>query len=328
MPLDQFDREIDYLRISVMDRCNLRCTYCMPLEGLRFLPPDELLTAEEISKIASAAIDVGFRKFRITGGEPTLRRDLVEIIAGIRSVAPDADLSMTTNGVLLPRLAADLASVGLDRVNIHLDSLDEKRVRQVMRRGELERFKAGIVAAEDAGLTPIKINTVVVAGVNDEDVVELARCTLDRPWHVRFIELMPMGEGESLDVASDALVESSDVKEMIEMALGPLEEVARTHLADECLNYRLADGRGIVGFISPVSNPFCASCNRMRLSADGRLLLCLLRDEEKDLRQILRRGGDLQELRSALLAAVEAKPVGHQLAMGLGPRRRMHQVGG
>lgn len=328
MPADKFGREIDYLRISVMDRCNLRCTYCMPLEGLRFLPPEELLSADEISRVVEAAVDVGFRKFRITGGEPTLRKDLPEIIREIRAVAPEADLSMTTNGILLPSLAADLAQSGLDRVNIHIDSLDASRVRQVMRGGDLDRFKAGLLAAEEAGLGPIKINTVVIAGVNDEDVVGLARRTIERPWHVRFIEVMPMGEDASVANNSDQLVSSSEIRHQIEAELGPLVEVPNQDPSEECRNYRIPSSEGIIGFISPVSEPFCSSCNRMRLSADGRLLLCLLRDEERDLRQILRGSGDNEQLRSALLSAVEAKPVGHQLAMGIGPSRRMHQVGG
>ena len=206
MPLDSFDRDIDYLRISIMDRCNFRCTYCMPLEGLRFLPTEELLTAGEIRTVVQAAVDVGFKKFRLTGGEPTLRRDLVEIVEKIKGIDGVRELAMTTNAVLLPDLAAPLVRAGLDRVNIHLDTLDPNRLRQVMRLADLDRIHAGIAAAEEHGLTPIKLNTVVVGGVNETDVVDLARLTIERGWHVRFIELMPLGGGENAQYAKDHYV--------------------------------------------------------------------------------------------------------------------------
>lgn len=329
MPLDSFDREIDYLRISVMDRCNLRCTYCMPLEGLRFLPPEELLTAEEIGTVVRAAVDVGFRKFRLTGGEPTLRRDLVDIVERIRDVDGVGELAMTTNAILLPKLAAPLVRAGLDRVNIHLDTLDEQRLRQVMRLGDLSRIREGIAAAEEHGLTPIKLNTVVVRGQNDEDVVDLARLTLERGWHVRYIELMPLGAGENAAFAKERYVSNDEVRARLEAAIGSLEELPPQHRSDESRNFRFAGGEGVVGFISPVSAPFCGTCNRMRLSADGRFLLCLLREDERDVRGALRGGGGIEAVRDVLRKAVGEKPVGHELAMGRSTRtRRMHQVGG
>ncbi len=329
MPLDSFDREIDYLRISVMDRCNFRCTYCMPLEGLRFLPTEDLLTAEEIGTVVRAAVDVGFRKFRLTGGEPTLRRDLVEIVERIRAVDGVGELAMTTNAVLLPKLAGPLVRAGLDRVNIHLDTLDEQRLRQVMRLGELAKIRAGIAAAEEHGLTPIKLNTVVVRGENDLDVVELARQTIDRGWHVRFIELMPLGAGESAKYARERYVSNDETRARIEAALGSLEELSLKHRSDESRNFRLEGGEGVIGFISPVSAPFCGTCNRMRLSADGRFLLCLLREEERDVRGALRGGGGIDQVRDTLRRAVGDKPVGHELALGKTTRqRRMHQIGG
>ena len=328
MPRDGHGRIIDYLRISVMDRCNLRCTYCMPLEGLRFLPEEDLLTAEEISLVAEAATAAGFRKFRITGGEPTLRKDLVEIVAGIRRVSPDADISMTTNAILLPRMAHDLRGAGLDRVNVHVDTLDAQRIRQVMRLADLDKILLGIEAAEEEGLVPIKINSVVVRGVNDADVVEMARQTLTRPWNVRFIELMPFGDGDEAIVARDSVVNSSETMERITSALGPLEKVPSTHPSEESRNYRLHEARGIVGFISPVSDPFCSSCNRVRLSAEGRLLLCLLRDDEADLRSVIRDGGGVVAVRAALEAAILKKPIGHALDQGIHASRRMHEIGG
>ena len=329
MPLDSFDREIDYLRISVMDKCNFRCTYCMPMEGLRFLPSEELLTAEELGTVVQAAVDVGFRKFRITGGEPTLRKDLVDIVSRMRAIDGVGELAMTTNAALLPNLAAPLAAAGLDRVNIHLDTLNPQRLRQLMRLGDLDRIEAGIRAAEDAGLTPIKLNTVVVRGMNDGDVTELARRTLDRGWHVRFIELMPLGAGENAKYAKDHYVSNTEVLERLTTEIGPLLEVPAKHRSDESRNYRFEGGEGIVGFISPVSAPFCGTCNRMRLSADGRFLLCLLRDDERDVKGALRGGGGIDAVRRVLLKAVGEKPVGHELAEGRSIRgRRMHQVGG
>jgi cyclic pyranopterin phosphate synthase len=329
VPLDSFDREIDYLRISVMDRCNLRCTYCMPLEGLRFLPPEELLTGEEIGTVVRAAVDVGFRKFRLTGGEPTLRKDIVDIVARIRAVEGVGELAMTTNAVLLPALAGPLARAGLDRVNVHLDTLDPHRLRQVMRLGDLDRIRAGIAAAEEHGLTPIKLNSVVVRGENDADVVALARLTVERGWHVRFIELMPLGEGDSARYARERYIPNHEVRARIEAELGPLAEVAPGHRSDESRNFRLAGAAGVVGFISPVSAPFCGTCNRMRLSADGRFLLCLLREDERDIRAVLRGGGGIDRVREVLRRAVGDKPVGHELAKGRSTlARRMHQVGG
>ncbi|MDE0959661.1 MAG: GTP 3',8-cyclase MoaA [Planctomycetota bacterium] len=328
MPRDGHGRIIDYLRISVMDRCNLRCTYCMPLEGLRFLPEENLLTADEIALVARAAVSCGFRKFRITGGEPTLRRDLVEVVAGIRAAGPDVEIGMTTNGMLLPRMAKELKDAGLDRVNVHIDTLDEVRIRQVMRFADLQKIMAGIDAAEAAGLTPIKLNSVVVRGENDTDVVELARQTLTRPWGVRFIELMPMGDGEEAKLALSKVVPSQESMEKIIDSLGPLNPIPAVHASDESRNYQLSGAIGTVGFISPVSDPFCSACNRVRLSAEGKLLLCLLRDDEADLRAVIRSGGGVDAVSRALREAILLKPVGHALDEGIHASRRMHEIGG
>ena len=328
MPRDGHGRIIDYLRISVMDRCNLRCSYCMPLEGLRFVPDEDLLTADEISLVARAAVSCGFRKFRITGGEPTLRRDLIEVVAGIRAEGPDAEIGMTTNGILLPKMARDLKDAGLDRVNIHIDTLDEVRIRQVMRFADVQKIMAGIEAAEDAGLTPIKLNSVVVRGDNDTDVVEMARQTLTRPWGVRFIELMPMGDGDESKLALSKVVSSEETMEMITDSIGPLIPLPATHPSDESRNYQFSDGIGTVGFISPVSDPFCSACNRVRLSAEGKLLLCLLRDDEADLRAVIRGGGGVEVVSHALRQSILLKPVGHALDEGIHASRRMHEIGG
>jgi len=330
MPRDGFGREIDYLRISLTDRCNLRCVYCMPLTALRFLPPASLLQSNEIEVVVRAAVAVGFRKFRLTGGEPTLRVDLIEIVERLARVAGVADLAMTTNGVLLPGLAKALATAGLRRVNIHLDTLDPERLASIMRWGSLDEIWAGIEAAEVAGLRPIKLNAVVVRGFNDEtDVVALAALTRERDWHVRFIEAMPLGTDDAAGVARARLVSSAEVRSRITSALGPLDPLPTTDPADEARNFRLHGGRGVVGFISPVSEPYCGTCNRMRLTPDGRFHLCLLNDDELDVREALRGGGGMPAVASILMRAVAHKPAGHRLALGHSTRdRQMFQLGG
>ncbi|MFN0058782.1 MAG: GTP 3',8-cyclase MoaA [Planctomycetota bacterium] len=329
MPLDGFHRDINYLRISVLDACNLRCTYCMPLEGARFLPTSELLTPAEIRTVVEVAVSVGFRKFRLTGGEPTLRRDLEEIVRAVRGVPGVTRLAMTTNGLLLPELAPALVAAGLDRVNIHIDTLNPDRLRQVMRRNELERAWAGIEAAETAGLTPIKLNTVVVRDVNDADVVELARLTIERDWHVRFIELMPLGSDEPARYSRERYVSSAETRTRLEAALGALEFEPSQNPSDESRNFRFSGARGVIGFISPVSEPFCGTCNRLRLTADGKFHLCLLKNDELDVRAALRGGGGALEVERILKQAVGDKPIGHELMRGnSNTRLAMHQVGG
>ncbi len=329
MPLDRFGREIDYLRISVIDHCNLRCVYCMPLQGLKFTRPEELLSAEEIERVGRAAVQAGFRKFRLTGGEPTLRPDLEEIVTRLAALPGVADLAMTTNGILLPKLAPRLKAAGLKRVNVHLDTLHPGRLQRLMRFGTVEEIWAGLEAAEAAGLVPIKLNVVVVRDYNDEDVVELARLTLQRPWQVRFIELMPLGGGEEARIALSQFVSNERVKARIEAVLGAMEPVPSTNPADEAVLYRFPGACGTVGMISPVSQPYCGTCNRMRLTADGKLHLCLLHDDELDLRAALRAGAGDAELAELLLAAVRAKPTGHALSRGVAPEERsMYQIGG
>lgn len=326
---DRFGRGIDYLRISLTERCNLRCAYCMPTEGLSFAPDAELLDAAEIEAVVRAAATVGFRKVRLTGGEPLLRADVVDIVRRIAGVAGIADISMTTNGIRLPQLAAPLKAAGLRRVNVHINSLNPENLSRLMRWGRLEDLWAGLHAAEAAGLLPIKINAVVARGFNDEDVVDLAALSLIHDWTVRFIELMPLGAGQESRFAINRYVPNHEVKARIEAALGPLEALPNADAADEARNYRLAGAPGRVGFISPVSEPYCGTCNRMRLTADGKLHLCLLHDDELDLRAALRGGGDSEALAAILARAVAAKPTGHALNRGIHTEaRRMHAIGG
>jgi cyclic pyranopterin phosphate synthase len=328
MPLDSYRREIDYLRISVTDRCNLRCTYCMPIDQPVLVPEEGVLSAEEIALVVRAAVGVGFKKFRLTGGEPLLRSDLLAIVEKVAATPGVRDVALTTNGILLDRLAVPLKAAGLRRVNVHVDTLDRERLPRLMRWGTLDQIWNGIEAAERAGLAPLKLNVVVVRGENDADVVDLARLTLERAWHVRFIELMPLGPGECARVARDRYVSNAVVRERVEGALGALEPVP-THRADESRNFKLPGAPGVVGFISPVSEPYCGTCNRMRLTADGKFHLCLLNDDELDVRKAIRSGGGEAAVARILLRAVEEKPTGHHLEEGITTSsRRMHALGG
>lgn len=322
---DQYGREIRDLRVSLTDRCNLRCVYCMP-EEMVFKPREELLTDEEILTLVRIASELGVRKVRLTGGEPTVRPGLVELVRRMAAIPGIRDLAMTTNGVLLERLAAPLAQAGLRRVNVSLDTLDPEKFKRITRWGALDSVLRGLEAAEDAGLAPIKLNAVIVRGFNDEDVVDLARLTLSRPWEVRFIEVMPFGS--VADFQRSSYVPSEETMSRIQAALGPLTSLDVTG-HDPARTFRVDGARGTLGFISSVSQPFCSQCGRLRLTAEGRLRLCLLRDDEVDLRTPLRAGASYEELRDRFRAAAFRKPWGHGLARNVIPRQRvMSQIGG
>lgn len=324
--LDSFRRRISYLRVSLTDRCNFRCVYCMPQHGAHFAPRDELLTDDELLRVVRSCAAVGFEKIRLTGGEPTLRRNLVELVRGIAATPGIREVSMTTNALRLAEIAEQLKAAGLQRVNISIDSLNADRFRAITRGGDIERVWAGILAAQRAGLGPIKLNAVVVRGLNDDEVVELARLAVERPWQVRFIEMMPLaGVGE---LAKESVVPSSEIVARLEAVWGPLEFVGWAG-SDPARTYRVPGGQGTIGFISSVSEPFCATCNRMRLTADGKLHLCLLRDNELDLRGALRGGADDAELEALVRQAVWLKPWGHGLPEGVVPTLRgMSELGG
>ncbi len=323
---DAYGRPITYLRISLTDRCNLRCVYCMPAHGMKFAPREELLTDEELLRIVRAAAQVGFSRLRLTGGEPTVRPNLVELVRAMAQIPGVEDISMTTNGLLLERLAHDLAAAGLKRINVSLDTLDPQRYRIITRGGRIEKVWAGIAAAEDAGLSPIKLNAVVVRGFNDDEVPALAGLTLERPWQVRFIEVMPL-EGVA-EVHDTGLVTSAETRARIEAVYGPLEQLDAP-LSDPARVYRIPGAKGTIGFISPVSEPFCAFCNRIRLTADGKLRLCLLRADEVDIRELVRSGASDEALMERIRAAVWRKPWGHGLREGdRRTGRGMSQIGG
>ena len=322
---DSYGRHLHYLRVSLTDACNLRCVYCMPQE-IMFRPPASLLQDDEVVTLVRVAASLGVDKIRLTGGEPTVRRGVVDLVREIRAVPGIGRVAMTTNGLRLEELARPLAEAGLDQVNISIDSLDIEKFRQITRRGDLDDVWRGIAAAEAAGLR-LKLNCVVTRGFNDDEVVELARLTLTNPWEVRFIELMPLGSVS--DFQRSQVVPSAETRARIEAALGPATLVPGHNGHDPARPYRLADAMGQIGFISSVTEPFCEGCNRLRLTADGRLRLCLLRDDEVDFLTPLRAGADFEALRRIMAEAAYRKPWGHRLEENdIARSREMSQLGG
>ena len=323
---DQYGRELKDLRISLTDRCNLRCVYCMPAEGIDFRPAEELLADHELLLLVRVAAELGVSRVRLTGGEPTVRPGVVDLVRQIAAIPGIEDVAMTTNGLLLEYLAGPLAEAGLRRVNISLDTMDPKKFFRITRGGRVEKVLSGITAAETAGLRPIKLNSVVVRGFNEDEVVPLAALTLERPWEVRFIEMMPFGSVG--DFAEAGVVKSQEIQAAIEAALGPLEPLDLSG-GEPARTFRLPSASGTVGLISPVSQPFCAKCGRLRLTADGRLRLCLLRDDEADLLTPLRRGATYDEITEIFRTAAYRRPFGHALAEKMFPQARvMIQIGG
>jgi GTP 3',8-cyclase len=323
--VDQFGRTIQYLRISVTDRCNFRCRYCMPLEGLPWLPKADILSYEEIADVVRQLAPLGLRRVRLTGGEPTIRPQLARLVAMLRAVPEVEDIALSTNGVKLPALAAELVAAGLDRVNISADSLRADRIVAIARRDLGFDPVQAATAAEEAGLDPIKLNVVVMRGTNDDEVVEFARLTLEHPWHVRFIELMPVGEMETL--TDEHVVPSDEVLSRISAALGRLEASGGPARGNGPAAYwRLAGARGTIGVITPMTHTYCGSCNRVRLTADGRLRTCLFGDHEVDLRTPLRAGIPLEPF---VRQAMAEKPEAHALlSRRNGGLRALSQVGG
>jgi cyclic pyranopterin phosphate synthase len=321
---DAFGRSIEYLRISVTDRCNFRCLYCMPLTGLEWLPKSGILSYEEIARVVSELAPLGLRRLRITGGEPTLRPDLEVLIGMLRAIPEIEDISLSTNGVRLPALAQTFARAGLDRVNMSADSLRPDRIKAISRRNVDFDPIGAARAAEAAGLSPIKINVVVMRGINDDEVCDFARLTLEHDWHVRFIELMPVGEMR--DLTWDHVVPSDEILRRLE-DVAPLEQTAGPSRGNGPARYfRFHGATGTIGIITPMSHTYCGSCNRVRLTADGRLRTCLFGDEETDLRTPLREGLPLEPFfRSALASKPEQH---HLLQMSVGGLRALSQVGG
>ena len=322
--VDQFGRRIEYLRISVTDRCNFRCVYCMPPEGLEWLPKSDILSYEEIAAIVNQLAPLGLRRVRITGGEPTLRPQLERLVAMLRAVPGIEDIALSTNGVKLEAMAESLRAAGLDRVNMSADSLRPDRIAAIARRSIPFDPVRAASAAQRAGLDPIKINVVVMRGINDDELEDFARLTLVHPWHVRFIELMPVGDLRSL--TWEHVVPSDEVIARI-ARLGTLRPASGPARGNGPARYHRLDGAaGTVGVITPMTHTYCETCNRVRLTADGRLRTCLFGDHEVNLRDPLRRGEDLVPLYAQALAE---KPREHALLqMNVGGLRALSEVGG
>jgi len=326
MALDRFGRSIHYLRISLTDHCNLRCVYCMP-EDQTFLPRAEMMQDDEIRTLVGVCAELGFDKIRLTGGEPTVRAHVVDVVRDIAHTPGIRQVTMTTNGLMLRKLAQPLKDAGLQRVNVSIDTLDPAKFRRITRWGDVSEVWDGIVAAEAAGLTPVKLNAVVVRGFNEPDVIDLARLTYEHAWQMRFIEMMPFGEIS--DFQLQGMVTAQEMIDRIAAALGPLEPVGDGELDGEARVFRLPGAVGTLGFISSVSQPFCAACTRARLTADGKLRLCLLRDQEVDLLTPLRRGATHAELIQLVRDGVWRKPWGHGLAQDeFATNRVMSAIGG
>lgn len=322
--VDGFNRSISYLRVSVTDRCNLRCTYCMPPEGIPCVSHGEILRYEEILRVVRAGAELGISKIRLTGGEPLVRAGIVSFVEMVAAVPGVDDLAMTTNGILLHRFAKDLARAGLHRVNVSLDTLRPDRFQRITRLGRLEDVERGLEAAHNAGLEPIKINTVLMRGVNDDEIVDFARRTVGEPFHVRFIEEMPVGAS-----GAETFYPVPEARRQIEDAFGPLEVAHQRRGNGPASYYRIPNAVGTIGFISALSEHFCSRCNRLRLTADGRLRPCLLSDYEIELREALRSGISDEQLKELILSAVAAKPERHHLEQGSAPvGRSMSQIGG
>jgi cyclic pyranopterin phosphate synthase len=324
--LDTFGRVADDLRISVTDRCNFRCTYCMPAEGLAWLPREELLSFEELTRLLGLFVRLGVRSLKITGGEPTVRADLPVLARMFREAGPDLDISITTNGVLLDRLAAPLAAAGVDRATVSCDSLLRHRFADMTRRDALDKVLAGLRAAEAAGLTPIKINCVVIGGTNDDEVVDFARWARETGYAVRFIEYMPLDAEHAWERAK--VVPAARILDAIG-AVHPL--VGEGHGAEPATTYRFADGApGSIGVIASVTEPFCDTCNRLRLTAEGQMRSCLFALEETDLRAPMRDGASDDELTALIRGNVWAKWSGHRINHPdfVQPARSMSMIGG
>jgi GTP 3',8-cyclase len=305
---DPFGRDINYLRLSVTDRCNLRCTYCMA-EDMTFLPKQQILSLEELRDMATAFVNLGVRKIRLTGGEPLIRRDILKLVDALASLSGLDELTMTTNGVMLPSMAQPLKDAGMSRVNISIDSLKPERFKQLTRVGNLSEVVAGIHAAAAVGFDRVKLNAVILAGFNDDEVLDLARFAVDQGMDISFIEEMPLGEISSHQRVNTQ-VTSQHIREQLEAEFSLVDSTETTGGPSRYV--QVANSASKIGFISPMSNNFCESCNRVRLTAEGRLLLCLGNEHSADLREIIRGyPGDIARLQAAILKAIESKPERH-----------------
>jgi len=326
--VDTYGRLHDNLRISVTDRCNIRCFYCMPETGVQFGPREEVLTYEEIERFVRVAASLGVRKLRLTGGEPLVRKNLPDLIARLLQIDGIEDLALTTNAVLLEQQARDLYNAGLRRLNIHLDTLDRERFRQITRRDDFDRVMRGIEASLALGFPTIKINAVALKGITEDDILPLARFGRDRGIEIRYIEFMPL-DSQGLWDKSKVLL-ADDILAKLTQEIGPLEAVPDRDPRAPATEYRYTDGIGRVGFIASVSRPFCGNCNRIRLTADGKLRYCLFAIEETDVKDLLRGGASDSEIGERLRSNVRREWVGHEInaTKFVPPPRPMYAIGG
>lgn len=326
--IDGQGRLHDNLRISVTDRCNIRCYYCMPENDVEFVPRAEILTFEEIERFARAAAKLGITKIRITGGEPLVRKNLHVLVAKLASMDGIRDIALTTNGLLLAEQADALYSAGLRRLNIHLDTLDPALFQRITRRDEHHRVMAGIMKARELGFSPIKINAVAVKGLVEDEIVPLARFGREYGLEIRYIEFMPL-DAQGL-WQQDRVLLASDILAMIEQGIGPLDPIPDPDPRAPALEYAFRDGVGKIGFIASVSRPFCLNCNRIRITADGHLRYCLFAHEETDVKQQLRSGADETAIMETIRAVVTRKWPGHEINRGgfVPPPRPMYAIGG
>lgn len=324
---DTFGRRLDYLRLSITDRCNLRCRYCMPEAGVEAMQHGDILSYEELLRLARVACSLGVRKIRLTGGEPLVRKGIVDFVARLAELSPRPEIALTSNGLGLAKLAAPLKQAGLGRINVSLDTLRPERFVAITRRSGLEQVLAGLEQAEAVGLGPIKINMVPIAGVNADEIVDFARLTLERSWNVRFIEFMPVSG--DLDYRPEQRVPVDEILRLL-ASVAPLQEEPRRGPAGPARLLRYAGAPGGLGVIPAVTSHFCSECNRLRVTADGRIRPCLFSETEIDLKAALRGGIDDRRLADLFLAAAGAKPERHNLAddpTGTGVRR-MQEIGG
>jgi GTP 3',8-cyclase len=326
--VDSHERLIDYLRISVTDRCNLSCVYCKPRAEMKTLPHRDILTYEEILRLVAIAVPLGISRVRITGGEPLVRRGVVDFIGALRRYGKIKDISLTTNGMLLENMAGSLAEAGKPRLNISLDSLDARKFQKITGSDGWDRVWRGIAKAEELGFFPLKINMVPVRGVNEDEVADFVRLTLDRRLHVRFIEYMPIGANGCW--SRDACVPASEIRGVIEREFGPLTPFRSENSAGPSDNYQVPGAAGVVGFISPISRHFCDSCRRLRLTADGKIRPCLMSDTEIDVKSPMRGGCDDAELERLLRLALKIKPERHYINESPSGhfQRTMSRIGG
>jgi len=326
--IDSYGRIHTSLRISVTDRCNIRCFYCMPEEGVKFVSRREILGFEEIERFVRIAVGLGIDKVRVTGGEPLVRRDLPVLVRSLAAIPGIRDLALTTNGVLLPELAEPLYEAGLRRINVHLDTLDRGRFREISRRDDLDRVLEGIAVAKRLGFGPIKLNAVAVKNLVEPDIVPLARYARDNGFEVRFIEFMPLDAQQLWDRGK--VLMADDIIRMLSREIAPLIPIPDADPRAPALEYRFADGIGSVGFIASVSRPFCLNCNRLRLTADGKLRYCLFAIEEDDVKGLLRDGAPDDDIAALIRRNVAGKWEGHEIntARFVAPPRPMYSIGG